>query len=532
MKLKKIIFPLSMLLLVGTSCNDFLDVAPDNRTDLDTTDKIAKLLTSAYPSFSHILLTEMASDNTDRWSVLTFNTINKTQEEMWSWTDVAEDMGNDSPDDFWTDSYASIAAANLALKAIEELGNPESLNPQIGEALLVRAYNHFCLVNVFAKHYSKLTGDTDLGIPYVTEPENTVDVDLQRLSVAEVYELIEKDLLAGLPLIDNTAYTVPKYHFNLKAAQAFATRYYLYKGDWDKVIEYSTKVLGEDPRTMLRDWNVFPGLLEGQPRAQHYAKMEHNANILISCVRGSAYTLGNYSNGKKFSHSQPVASAETTKSAAPWGRWDDVEQKFIAPDDLYLNPPGNYTSSSRYVATLKHPYYFQYTDPVARTGYTNSLVVLYSAEEVMLARAEAYIMKEDYSSALRDMNLWITATTSLKNTISRELVNDFYSNLAEYRPEDPTPRKKLNPETPLANAEQENFMHCILHMRRIETIHEGLRWFDVKRWGIVIFRRELDINNSITVLDELKVDDPRRAIQLPSAAINAGLKPNPRIEKK
>lgn len=35
--------------LTTVSCNDFLDKTPDNRTELNTDQKIAKLLVSAYP---------------------------------------------------------------------------------------------------------------------------------------------------------------------------------------------------------------------------------------------------------------------------------------------------------------------------------------------------------------------------------------------------------------------------------------------------------------------------------------------------
>jgi hypothetical protein len=439
---------------------------------------------------------------------------------MWSWADVLEDTGNDSPEEFWTASYAAIAAANLALKAVDKFGNPESLDPQVGEALVARAYNHFCLVNVFAKHYSKLTGDTDLGIPYVTEPENTVDVDLQRLSVAEVYELIEKDLLAGLPLIDDNAYVVPKYHFNIKAAYAFATRYYLYKGDWDNAIKYATLVLGDDPRAILRDWSAFPSLPSGQPRAQHYARMEHKTNLLVSCPVGSAYTLGNFASGKKFSHAPLISDNETVRARMSW-----------CPNGVsYYNPSSSY-SGGRYTVTLKLPYFFHYSDPIARIGLPYTQIVVYTAEEVLLARAEASIMKQEYENALRDMNLWITTTSSNGAILSRESVNDYYTAQVEYTPEKPTPKKKLNPETPFASTEQENFAQCIIQMRRVETIHEGQRWFDVKRYGIEIVRRELgDNGRDVTVLDELKVNDPRRAIQLPAAAINAGLLPNPRVK--
>ena len=39
-----------------------------------------------------------------------------------------------------------------------------------------------------------------------------------------VYEMIEKDLLEGLPLIEDKAYTVPKYHFNKCRCQCICNK--------------------------------------------------------------------------------------------------------------------------------------------------------------------------------------------------------------------------------------------------------------------------------------------------------------------
>jgi hypothetical protein len=56
-----------------------------------------------------------------------------------------------------------------------------------------------------------------------------------------------------------------------------------------------------------------------------------------------------------------------------------------------------------------------------------------------------------------------------------------------------------------------------------------MRFFDIKRHGIKIYRRQvgtaLEINK---VLDSLEVNDPRRALQLPKDVITAGMTPNPR----
>ena len=52
---------------------------------------------------------------------------------------------------------------------------------------------------------------------------------------------------------------------------------------------------------------------------------------------------------------------------------------------------------------------------------------------------------------------------------------------------------------------------------------------DVKRYGIVIHRRQTNVNNVITaVTDTMEANDPRRAIQLPQDVISSGLEPNKR----
>ena len=135
----------------------------------------------------------------------------------------------------------------MALQAIEEMGDPVSLNPQKGEALLCRAYWHFVLANTFCMPYNAQTAATDMGIPYILVPE-TKPMELpSRGTIAEVYAQIAKDLEKGLPLIDEDIYSVPKYHFNRKAAYAFATRFYLYythsdKSNYTKAIEYANVV--------------------------------------------------------------------------------------------------------------------------------------------------------------------------------------------------------------------------------------------------------------------------------------------------
>ena len=135
----------------------------------------------------------------------------------------------------------------------------------------------------------------------------------------------------------------------------------------------------------------------------------------------------------------------------------------------------------------------------------------------------------DYASALADINSW---TTSIAKTVispmSETTIVNFYDGI-EYATipvtsaADRTVKKQLNPVYPFVDTKQENFIHCILQARRIECIHDGSRWLDVKRYNI-----EISHNREGLDPDVLKKDDLRRAIQLPQDVINAGLEANPR----
>jgi hypothetical protein len=57
----------------------------------------------------------------------------------------------------------------------------------------------------------------------------------------------------------------------------------------------------------------------------------------------------------------------------------------------------------------------------------------------------------------------------------------------------------------------------------METMHDGGRWYDLKRYGI-----EIAHNREGEADDVILKDDPRRAIQLPQDVISAGLQANPR----
>ena len=222
--MKNLKITLSLLILISiTSCDDFLSEKPDNRTEIDTPAKISELLVEAYPQMSYFEIAETMSDNVfDSGMPETL----ANNEQNYNWLIQTETTNIDTQAYYWDACYKAIAHANKALQAIDELGNPTSLNPQKGEALIARAYSHFMLVSLWSKRYNPATAASDLGVPYVTKPETELLTKYKRNTVAEVFDFIEKDIEEGLKHVTND-YKEPRFHFNINASKAFASRFYL-----------------------------------------------------------------------------------------------------------------------------------------------------------------------------------------------------------------------------------------------------------------------------------------------------------------
>jgi hypothetical protein len=127
------------------------------------------------------------------------------------------------------------------------------------------------------------------------------------------------------------------------------------------------------------------------------------------------------------------------------------------------------------------------------------------------------------------LNIWASRFYKNAPTLTADQIAAFYEDMAYYTPTDPTPKKALNPEGfTVAAGEQENMIHAILAARRVLLLHEGYRWFDIKRYGIELYRRAIKSQKIMRVVDTLPKGDKRRAIQLPESVISAGVEANPR----
>jgi starch-binding outer membrane protein, SusD/RagB family len=473
-------YSLIIPLIVASGCGDFLSENPDNRVEIKTLKQAAQLLTNAYADGAYTF-TEWMSDNV---TFTTGTTRLPEHNQSYAWEDVIS-VEQDTPGNFWSSSYTAIAHANEILKIVDELpGNDEERDAVKGEALLTRAYAHFMLVNLFAKHYNEDDAEDDPGIPYVKEPETEFLKKYTRNTVEEVYDEVEDDLLTGLELVNSAFYANSgKYHFSRNAALALASRFYLFKGEFAKCSEYSSMMLGATPEVFLKD---IGGLLEETVNPddfiREYTSPAAQSNLLV--IR----QVTNF----------PVSVGYWPSPALIHGLYDS--NPFGANDVRTSNEYPIYLRGSGW-ALAKYEFLFERTSLTSNVGLYYTIMPVFRGEEVLLNRAEAYVYQNKLTLAVADLQKLVNLRYDRDITLTTTMLRNWYG-----------------------GSSAQALITFILDERQKEFMHEGLRWFDIKRYGIPV-QHELEDGSTI----ELDNDDDRKVLQIPQAAIDVGgLEPNPR----
>lgn len=481
------------LLCIGTlfsSCGKYLEENPDNRAEITSVEKVAGLLVSAYPQ-RHYLFTETASDNSeDRTAPLSSNQ-SQPYVDLYFWRDPTG-SGNSTPAEYWNACYAAIAAANHALKAIEENNFGSKALTYKGEALIARAYCHHMLVTLFAEAYERGGTNSGMGVPYVTEPETVVFKAYDRGTVQGVYEKIEQDLTEGLQLLKGGSWKVPKYHFNPQAANAFAARFYLFKGEWDKVIQHASAILPEN--NFYDNLRQYAGNLYNLTSDEHrqvYTKAESPFNLLLANTY-SVYHRSSGAGANRYGFGEQVKNhyAATSVFGAPFRT------------KLFQWGPPNYNPG-------KYVEYFHYTNVAQGTGLPYIMMPLFTVDEALMNRAEAYIQKGDLNNAINDLNEFGRSRIVGFSMGAHGLSTD-----------------KAKTYTGLDDP-KEALMASLLDSKKKAFILEGIRWMDILRHKITVKHNHIDASGTET-FQELPHGDKRRMFQLPVEVKLSGLPLNPR----
>ena len=472
-----------ILLLGASGCKKFLEKNPDNRASLESPEQVSQLLATAYPQSNYMAFTESISDNVNDKGA---GGTDLTTVQPYFFKDVTDNQ-QDSPEAYWNACYSAIAAANQALDACLKAPDTANYTSQKGEALLCRAYAHFMLVTLFAKPYDPNNSKSDAGIPYVLTPEKVVFQKYTRKTVAYVYEMIEKDLLAGLPLLDDTRYTVPRYHFTRIAANAFAARFYLYKQDYAKSLSYANGVFPNSNVTaILRPWNTDYLTQTYNELWARYAKASEPANLLL--VETASWWARNY-----FSERYAMDADKRTEILnynVTGGAYAFTRQTYTLGTNNYMIPKINE--------------YFVRQSVNATIGVGYVMVPLFTAEEALFNRIEANIYLNNIPAAVKDLNDYASTRIYNYNAASHTITTS-----------------KM--QTYYGGDERQATLATLLDFKRAEFVQEGMRWFDLLRYNLPVTHNTTDGQKLV-----LAASDKRRVFQIPESARLSGVELNPR----
>jgi len=481
-----------MLMIAFYSCDSYLDESPDDRLELDSLDKAFKVVADSYSQGSYAF-TDAYTDLVGPTGNPDINGVSQTtggnfirlqDEQLYTWDEV-DVIFQDTPTYYWDQTYSGIAHTNEVLAVIDNIeGDQKFKNSIRGEALLSRAYHHFMLVNIFGLHYDE-NASTNLGIPYISIPETEFLPNYTRNTVAEVYDLVEKDLLEGLSLIDDSFFSgTKKYHFTKKAGLAFASRFYLWKRDYANCKKYSDQFLDGAPETYIKDYADVQG--SGfDDTASKYGNSEDESNVLVM---------------QKFSIHQRKNVGYRLNIA-------DFNRLFRNPlnaQDERVSATGiwNQGTDARFLARIRE-FFFQ-ENLTSNSGQPYHIAVELKGEEVVLNRAEANLWLGDQNAALADINILARSRYSGQEFTDTTVLMNYYNALDE----------------------TQAILALILDERKKEFWDHGLRWFDIKRYNIPV-THVLPVSEGGQIF-ELPANDPRRAVQIPADALSFGIQPNPR----
>jgi hypothetical protein len=157
--------------------------------------------------------------------------------------------------------------------------------------------------------------------------------------------------------------------------------------------------------------------------------------------------------------------------------------------------------------TYKWKEYFFYA--TATTGYPYLPVILLTADETLMNRAEAYAETGQFDLALKD-------------------INDFYSvRVQNYNPgTDAVTLAKIKAFYSIDDPKA-GIIQTILDAKKAEFLQEGIRWLDLVRRRLPV-KKNLYSPAGVESFITLGPDDPRRLFQLPVQVSLAGVDPNPR----
>lgn len=224
--MKKNIFTLllfSVFILAG--CKKYTDLTPKGALVIETANDYYQLV--SYPNRAYLisnfqyLVDDMWMKESNVIGITpNINTVHFTFNEN---IDRVSMIGSSN---FYDRAYVYINRWNTIISLVDDSkGDEQTKALAKAEAKILRAFDHFLLVNVYAKAYDASTAATDGGICIMDK----YDLEAQpvKSTVQQVYDFIQKDIDDALPFLQ--AAPSDPYHPSLAFAWALKAKVHLYK---------------------------------------------------------------------------------------------------------------------------------------------------------------------------------------------------------------------------------------------------------------------------------------------------------------
>ncbi|MBC8986855.1 RagB/SusD family nutrient uptake outer membrane protein [Pedobacter sp. N36a] len=287
-----------LLMVSASSCKKYLDVQPVGKVIPTTVEDFRALLNSGYAQFpkhkSNLAFrTDELLMNNDEPSSAIFR-------DQYKWNDQNPDPNSrEMP---YGSFYTSIFYTNSVIADIEEKAGKSAATDQIkGEAYLLRAYNYFELLNLYAKPFNLATAASDRGVPISLAVD--IETNYKPSSVEAVYTQIFADIESGRALMNTDNFAAGlNYRFTKRAALALTARVHEFRGEWANALKASQEALAMN--SQLEDLTIVGAVSPNNYQSkENIMSMEDtfNADVSRSALM-SPHLIGIYDqvNDKRF----------------------------------------------------------------------------------------------------------------------------------------------------------------------------------------------------------------------------------------
>jgi hypothetical protein len=266
----------------------------------------------------------------------------------------------------WATSYNIIYSANAIVEGLENsTGISEPVRKQLsGEALFVRAFIHFYMVNWF--------GD----VPYISTTDYAANAKVSRLPVSQVYDRIIRDLLQARDLLSNDYPTANRVRVNKHAATALLARAYLYNRDWLNAEAQASELIGNSTQYLLEKADL------------NRTFLKESQEIIWQLIPPDGHTY----EGQNFILIAPPTNGFALTNSVI-NAFEPGDQRKENWTDSIMSPSG----------LSKWFYAYKYKIRVGNTN-TEYSVVMRLAEQYLI-RAEARAMQDKLEDAAADLNV-------------------------------------------------------------------------------------------------------------------------------